>query len=122
MPHDIMHDLLEGVIPYDLKLLLKHLVSANYLSIAILNDRYRQFDFSYSELSDKPSELDEGVVKSPNQKIRLSASKMWSLAIFIPLLIGDLIPEGCKVWNLYILLLIICSIAASWVIKPDTIP
>lgn len=122
IPHDIMHDLLEGAIPYEMKLLLNHLVKEKYVTTATLNQRLRCFDFGYSEISDTPSELDDKVIKSPDHKIRQSASKMWMLAVYLPLLIGDLIPEGCEVWDLYIILLRICSIAASWQIKPDTIP
>ena len=59
-------------------------------------------------------------MKNPDQKIRQSASKMWLLAIILPLLIGDMIPEDSKEWNLYILLLRICSICCSWRITPDT--
>ena len=121
IPHDIMHDLFEGIVPCEMKLLLTHLVTAKYLSIADLNDRIGRFDFGYTELSDKPSVLDDKVVKNPDQKIRQSASKMWLLAIFLPLLIGDLVPEDCTFWTLYTLLLRICSIAASWQISQDTI-
>ena len=119
IPHDIMHDLLEGVIPYEMKLMLKELVAQKYLTIATLNERLRCFDFGYSELSDKPSEIDVKVIA--DHSLRQSASKMWLLAIYLPLLVGDLIPEDCKVWKLFILLLRICSITASWQIEPNTI-
>ena len=39
LPHDIMHDLFEGVVPYELKLLLCHCVHANYFTIQELNER-----------------------------------------------------------------------------------
>ncbi len=77
-------------------------------------------DFGYSELSDKPSLIDEKVLRSPDQKIRQSATKMWSLAVYLPLLINDLVPKGCEEWDLFILLKI-CCIAASWQIKSNTI-
>ena len=118
LPHDIMHDLFEGAVPYEMKLLLIHLIDDKYFNVATLNDRLRRFDFGYSECSDRQSEFDEKSLRNPNQKIRQSTSKMWLLAITLPLLIGDLIPEGCDVWDLYILLLRICSIACSWEIKP----
>ncbi len=60
------------------------------------------------------------MLKSPDQKIRQSATKMWSLAVYLPLLIGDLVPKGCEEWDLFIILLNICSIAASWQIKSNT--
>lgn len=121
LPHDIMHDLFEGVVPYEMKLLLTHLVNAKYFTISTLNDRLRRFDFGYIERSDIPSQLDERTfLKNPEQKIRQSASKMWLLAITLPLLVGDLVPEDCEEWNLFILLIRICSIACSWQITPDT--
>lgn len=59
LPHDIMHDLFEGVIPCEMKLLLTHLVNAKYFTIATVNDRLRRFDYGYMERSDVPSELNE---------------------------------------------------------------
>ena len=46
---------------------------------------------------------------------------MWLLAVTTPLLIGDLVPEDCESWTLYITLLKICSIACSWNVKPSCI-
>ena len=59
-------------------------------------------------------------MRNPNQKIRQSASKMWLLAVTLPLLVGDMVPEGVEVWDLFILLLRISSICCSWQITPDT--
>ena len=101
LPHDVMHDLFEGVIPYEMKLLLAHLVNAKYFTIGTVNERLRQFDFGYTERSDIPSQLDEkNFMRKPEQKIRQSASKMWLLAIVLPLLVGDLVPENCEFWIL----------------------
>ena len=44
---------------------------------------------------------------------------MWMLALMLPLLIGDLVPEDCEYWALYNLLLRICSIVVSWELSPD---
>ena len=49
MPHDIMHDLFEGVIPYELKLLIGYCINKSYFSIHTLNHRLSAFDFGYSE-------------------------------------------------------------------------
>lgn len=104
-----------------MKLLLIHLVSNKFFTIATLNDRLKQFNFGYTERSDIPSELDEKIfLKNPEQKIRQSAYKMWLLAIILPFLVGDLVPEDYEEWNLLTLLIRICSIACSWEITPDT--
>ena len=51
IPHDIMHDLFEGVMPFELKLLLIHCVQKKYFSVDLLNERLERFDFVF----DKPS-------------------------------------------------------------------
>lgn len=55
LPHDIMHDLLEGVMPYELKLLLRHCTAKSYFRIDSLNQRLSAFDYGYSEIGDKPA-------------------------------------------------------------------
>ncbi len=37
LPHDIMHDLLKGIVPYEMKLLLTYLSVSKLVSIATLN-------------------------------------------------------------------------------------
>ena len=61
LPHDIMHDLFEGVVPCEIKLLLVHLINSKCLTISVFNERLHLFDFGYTEISDKPSELDENI-------------------------------------------------------------
>ena len=45
LPHDIMHDLFKGVVPYELKLLIRHCVQAKYFMIGQLNHRIEAYDF-----------------------------------------------------------------------------
>ena len=45
LPHDIMHDLFEGAVPYELKFLIRHCVNARYFSVNLLNYRIERFDF-----------------------------------------------------------------------------
>ena len=61
-----MHDLLEGAIPYEMKVILQKLLGQEYLSIGTLNQRLKSFDFGYSELCDKPSEIDERSINPSN--------------------------------------------------------
>ena len=56
IPHDIMHDLLEGVIPYHLKLMLTFFADSKLVSIATVNDRLCHFDFGYTQACDIPSQ------------------------------------------------------------------
>ena len=84
LPHDIMHDMFEGVIPFELKLYLQHCVRHNYFTMTELNRRIRLFDYGYSELSSKTSEIDINVAKVGSEmKIRQSASQMYVFSLYL---------------------------------------
>ena len=115
MPHDIMHDLYEGVIPYELKLLIQHCIAKSYFKLETLNHRLRAFDFGYSEIGDSPASID------CDSKLRQTASQMWLLARVFPLLVGDLIPREDKNWECYLRLLKICEIVVH-LYSPEIVP
>ena len=104
--HDIMHDLYEGIVPMELKLLLEHCISrCKYFSKDELNERLESFDFP----ENKPSAIDT----------RQSASQMMTLLRFLPLIIGDKVPCDDEHWNNFLLLVKICGIAMSPVFTHD---
>ena len=111
-----MHDILEGVIPYELKLLLVYYVTeTKYFTLHQVNMRIVNYNYGYTVISDKPSKI------SDVNHIRQSAAQMWLLASLLPLLIGDLVPKECEYWKCFITLLRICSIAAAWSVSSSTI-
>ena len=58
LPQDIMHVLLEGVIPYELVHMLTYfVVNRKYFKIDQLNDRITCFAYSNQEAKDKPSPI-----------------------------------------------------------------
>ena len=83
-----MHDLFEGIVPYELKLLLRHCVQSKYFTIGELNARIEEYDFA----SNHPFLIDPKITTNPIAKIRQSASQMITLSRELPLLIADLIP------------------------------
>lgn len=117
LPHDIMHDLYEGVIPYEMKLLLKHCVSCKYFNLDELNTRIEQLGF----IKNKPRLLDPAIIRNEDTKIRQSASQMIALSHHFALLIADKIPYDDSNWKSFLLLLRICAIAQSPIITQDTI-
>ena len=111
-----MHDLFEGVVPYELKLLLCHCVHAKYFTVRKLNERIKEYDFGCNI----PVPIDPKVLGS-NSKIRQSASQMMTLSRELPLLIADTIPHDDQNWHSFLVLLKICSIAVSPLCTHDTI-
>lgn len=114
MPHDVMHDMLEGVIPYELKLVIQNFISKSYFSLETLNHRLKAFDFGYSEIGDKPAPIDA------ESKLRQSASQMWLLAKIFPLIIGDLVPRNDTNWECFLKLLKICEICTAPVLSENS--
>lgn len=56
LPQDIMHVLFEGVIPYELSLMLtKFITDQKYFSLERLNDRIACYAYSTQEAKDIPS-------------------------------------------------------------------
>lgn len=58
LPQDVMHILLEGVLPYTMKLMLhSYVFTKKYITLDFLNDRITCFAFSRAEAKDKPCPL-----------------------------------------------------------------
>ena len=91
-----MHDLFEGVVPHEMKLLLTYCIENKYFSCVGFNNRLQQFDFGYTEIKDKPSLiLNEKLLNKPDNRIRQSASQTWLLSNVLPFLISDFLPDDC---------------------------
>ena len=119
LPHDIMHDLFEGVVHYELKLFFQYCTSNNFFSIETFNNRLRSYDFG---TEDKPSLIDRSSLDQPNRKFSQSAVQMITLVRNLPMLIADKIPEDDTNWYSMLVLIKICQIALSPVIAFDTVP
>ena len=65
LPQDVMHILLEGIIPYTITLILSSFIFAkSYFSLGVLNQRILCFKFSRTEAADKPCCVAENTLHS----------------------------------------------------------
>lgn len=94
---DPMHDLLEGVLRFDILAVLKALCEKQLISLDQINSRIRTFPFQDSDKLNKPCEVDL-------VKLRQSASQMFCLVRLLPLMLGNVIPRVDEHWQ-YLLLL-----------------
>ena len=73
LPQDVMHVLLEGLIPFHLKHLLRRLTGAGFFSLNDLNLAIRGFKFpDYVPISEHPNEIKEGAVTTDEGTFRQS--------------------------------------------------
>ena len=120
LPHDIMHDLFEGVVEYEIKVLLLHCLEKKFFTLEEFNRRLLDFDYGYTEVSDKPTPITSQHLRSETTKhLRQGSAQTWLLARILPLLIASSIPEDDDHWQCYLKLLNIIDICLSPIATTD---
>lgn len=99
---DFMHDVPEGVARYDMAVIINNLIKNNFFSIDDLNSRIELFDYGVLESKNRPPCITLGNLK--NGMIIMSAAEMLCFVRYFGLIIGELVPLKCDVWNLYLTL------------------
>jgi hypothetical protein len=111
IPPDIMHDILEGVLPLTVRLLLSKIcIESKTVTLQELNAKVTEFDYGYTELLSKPSIIK---VQHLQTNLNQNASQMWQLAYMLPLIIGSDVSLNCPYWDNFTVLLEACSIIFS---------
>ncbi len=112
---DIMHDILEGVAPLEVRLLLRHFIYEEQLfTLELLNHRISGFNYGYENEKNKPSVILN--LRTSGNAVKQTASQMWCLLQVLPFLVGDLVDKKSQHWHLFILLREICSIVFAPVV------
>ena len=118
--HDPMHLLLEGVLRYELSLLLTEFIEVKqYFNLKGLNQRILQYNYTLEEKRDKPQIIEKSHL-TPGNAFAQSAQSMWILARNLPFLIGGLVQRGDEHWICFLLLLQITILCVSSVSSPHT--
>ena len=104
---DIMHDVLEGALQYEVKLMLQWMIeSACFFTLDDLNCRLENLELGHMETASRPSLISgktlttEGIVAS--RFIILLASQMWLLGRILPIVIGEFVPQQDEHWELFL--------------------
>ena len=100
LPPDIMHDLLEGLVPYELALILKVLIGKCYFSLEDLNHCISSWPYGSLDKANKPVEI----AASFGESIKQNAGRTWCLLRLLPLMVGPKIPTDDEHWNLFLAL------------------
>ena len=65
-----MHDLLEGVLQYEIKELLNHLIDEDLLTLYEINSRLEYFPYSYNDIKDKPTSISSTTLMSSDHSLK----------------------------------------------------
>ena len=109
----MMHDALEGVVQYEIKLLVYHCIDHNYFTLDEYNWWVINFDYGCNEIDKPTAIIIRDVLRSSDRKFHLSSSQALTLCRLLPLMIGDRIPENDLHWKYYLILLKIMDIVSS---------
>ncbi|CAI6372799.1 unnamed protein product [Macrosiphum euphorbiae] len=114
---DFMHDVSEGVARYDMALIINYLINNKYFSLENLNNRLMLFEYGVTESKNKPPTISKTNLN--NNCIIMSASEMLCLVRYFGLIVGELVPLGTKIWELYISLRKIVDICCARVLQRE---
>ncbi|XP_057706931.1 uncharacterized protein LOC130924402 [Corythoichthys intestinalis] len=106
---DVMHDVLEGVAQYEMKLLFVYF-KEHFVTLEELNLRIQSFDYGFMERNNRPVAVNLG---GESNDLGLNAIQSWCLLRNVPLMFGDLVSSTDLHWNLLLLLLQIVNIVFS---------
>lgn len=92
---DAFHDLLEGVVPLVLKLVLReYIVVRKYFTVKDLNGNISSFSYGIPDSKNKPSpNFTYDMLKKKKGNLKQTGSQMWCLARCLPFLISSFLPE-----------------------------
>lgn len=122
LPQDIMHTLLEGVVQYEVRLVLLHYIQSSQTSLSEINGAILSHEYGYSEISDKPIPLRDTVFHGDERyKLKYNAAKARLFLRLLPFLISPLIDTDDQYYQFLLQLIQIVQLIFSPVIKLDTI-
>nr|XP_054587799.1 uncharacterized protein LOC129153069 [Nothobranchius furzeri] len=94
MPQDIMHIILEGVAPMEIKCVLKYLVLSGNLELDIFNSAMQTFPFSSTDIRDKPSPISIATLASSDNRLKQSSGQMLILIKILPFLLDCVVEKN----------------------------
>lgn len=86
-PPDIVHDLFEGIVSFELALCLTVFIKKKYFTLVSLNEAILSFNFKWTDKTNRPHSVPLSFAS--RKTVGGNAHENWSLIRFLPLLIGQ---------------------------------
>lgn len=120
---DVMHIFLEGVLAYEMKLLLNYYINdIKAFGLSDLNNRIQQFCYGYSNSKNRPSLiLERDLEKTASTNLGQSASQMWLLSTVLPFILAEFVDTTTDQWRCLISIIELMSLCLANKISLTTI-
>lgn len=93
-PPDILHDLLEGIVPVELALCIQKMISLKHFTLDYLNRKVESFPYQHTDKVDKPKPIS----KTYTTKMTIGGNGHEKLLRLLPFMVGNVVPEGDSAW------------------------
>jgi hypothetical protein len=117
LPPDVMHDVLEGLCPISIMVVLRGLINSKRMTVKVFNEKLDLFVFCKRDIATKPPHLPDDIIA--RGKIIGSASQNWCFFRNLPFLLADVIEPDADYWQLHLLCREICKIIFAPIVKRE---
>lgn len=121
---DPMHDLLCGICPMIIKLVLKHyIIDEKKFNVKYFNGKILSFQWGYCEMKNKPSaNFTDNMLEKKDHTLSQKAMQIWCLIRALPFLLADDIDSDDEHMGLVIILLQIMDLIFAPKITKSVLP
>ena len=118
-----MHIFLEGLLAYEIRLLLNHYTyDIKAFQLENLNNKIQQFGYGYSHIKDKPCLiLERDLEKGSSSNLGQSASQMWHLVTVLSFILAEFVDTNSDMWRCFISAIEIMSLCLAHKVSFTTI-
>lgn len=96
-PPDVIHDLFEGIVPYEVALCLDDFIRKKYITLTEVNDLIKKFSYKWTDKTNSPHSVSLSFAN--RMHIGGNAHENWALLRLLPLIIWSRIPENEPAWQ-----------------------
>ena len=121
LPHDVMHVVLEGILPYECQLSLSVLMEQGLFTLEEFNQQLVRFQFSYADAKSKPESLKPTVFVTGERKLKFSAENSKIFIKILPFLLEPFVDKEDVFFEFLMEISKIVQIVYSPVISTGTV-
>ncbi len=118
-PPDVLHVLLEGIIPVELALCFNLFVKKQYFTLLQLNNLITEFPYNWTDKTDHPQPIPQNL--SSRRSIGRNAHENWTLLRLLSFIIGAKVPFSEPAWQVLMTLKDITELVVSTIHTEDSI-
>jgi len=118
-PPDVLHDLLEGIVPVEISLCLGVFIKKKYFSLQELNHSIHHFPYKWHDKKNSPQAI--APTFASRKSVGGNAHENWCLLKLLPFMIGDKVPEDDPAWEVLMTLKDIVEIVMAPVHTDETL-